>query len=236
MGLMTKVRRIVETILADIASGRLGEGDRVDSERQITARFGVSLGTAQGALKELQHLGVLKREHGRGTFVRASKDAVLDARFIRFKGKDGAILPIRSEIISVRRLVLTGAKRAFFGADDKGCVRIARRLDIGGAFEMASEFFLGEEELERLSRTRGAGLEGNIRENLNETLALPTLRVEQSLAFVRLPKSAVDLLRLPSPCNGFRMEMRAHTVQDRPLFLQVAFGVDFGGKTLVLDR
>ena len=233
---MTKVRRIVETILADIASGKLQQGERVESERQITSRFGVSLGTAQRALTELQHLGVLKREHGRGTFVRAPEYAVGDARFIRFKGADGAILPIRAEVVSVRRLAITGARRDFFGPGEARCVRITRRLDVGGAFHLVSEFFLGEAEFERLAAPQGAGLEGNIREKLAATLALPTLRVEQSLCFARLPFTAQELLRLDGAHDGIRIEMRAYTLMDRPLYFQVVFGVDFGGAILVIDR
>lgn len=91
-------------------------------------------------------------------------------------------------------------------------------------------------EFERLSGATGAGLEGNMREKLAAALALPTLRVEQKLSFVRLPKFALEVLRLRGAREGFRMEMRAHTVQDRPLYLQVVFGLDFGGKALVMDR
>ncbi len=232
---MTKVRRIVETILADIASGRLRSGARVESERQITTRFGVSLGTAQRALTELQHLGVLRREHGRGTFVRARENDVVDARFIRFKGRDGAILPIRAEVVSVRRLAMTGARREFFGSGKARCVRITRRLDVGGAFELVSEFFLSEAEFEQLAAPRGVGLGGNIREKLAAALALPTLRVEHSLSLARLPTTAQDLLRLDGPRDGIRLEMRAYTFKERPLYLQVVFGVGFGNAALMFQ-
>lgn len=233
---MTKVRRIVDAILADVESGKVRRGERIESERQITSRFGVSLGTAQEALKQLQHLGVVSREHGRGTFVRAGEDTVLDARFIRFKGAGGAVLPIRAEIVSVRKLAMTGERRAFFGGAEASCVRVTRRLDVGGAFEMASEFFLGEADFGRLSGSRGAGLGGNIREKLTAALALPALRVEQSLSFVRLPKAALGILGLAGPRDGVRMEMRAYTIADRPLYLQIVFALDFGGKTLVIER
>ena len=50
----TKVRQIADAILSDIVEGRLRAGDRVESERTLTRQFGVSLGTAQKALQELE--------------------------------------------------------------------------------------------------------------------------------------------------------------------------------------
>jgi GntR family histidine utilization transcriptional repressor len=61
--------RIKEQVLADIAAGKLRPGDRVSSESELVATFGVSRMTANRALRELMFEGVLKRSAGIGTFV-----------------------------------------------------------------------------------------------------------------------------------------------------------------------
>ncbi|MGO7421723.1 histidine utilization repressor [Rhizobium ruizarguesonis] len=61
--------RIKEQILAEIAEGKLQPGDRVSSESELVAAFGVSRMTANRALRELMFEGVLKRSAGIGTFV-----------------------------------------------------------------------------------------------------------------------------------------------------------------------
>src|SRR5262245_12278738 len=65
----TKTEAIADEIINSIVSGKLQPGDRVDSERSLTAKFGVSIGTVQKALDDLEHRGIVVREHGRGTFV-----------------------------------------------------------------------------------------------------------------------------------------------------------------------
>jgi GntR family transcriptional regulator, N-acetylglucosamine utilization regulator len=62
--------QIATAIRRRIRSGRLKVGDRLESERQIAANFGVSLMTARQALQSLEEEGLLERKHGSGTYVR----------------------------------------------------------------------------------------------------------------------------------------------------------------------
>ncbi|MFD1788310.1 histidine utilization repressor [Sphingomonas floccifaciens] len=72
-GASPRYREIKESILADVRSGRLSSGDRVPSESEIVARFGVSRMTANRALRELTAAGVLVRRAGSGTFIAEAK-------------------------------------------------------------------------------------------------------------------------------------------------------------------
>jgi len=68
--------RIKEQILAMIDRGELKPGDRVSSEHELVASFGVSRMTANRALRELMFEGVLTRSAGRGTFVSAQRQDI----------------------------------------------------------------------------------------------------------------------------------------------------------------
>lgn len=61
--------RIYDYLLEEIRNGTLHAGDRVPSEMDLAARFGVSRITSKRALHMLADAGVLRRRRGKGSFV-----------------------------------------------------------------------------------------------------------------------------------------------------------------------
>jgi GntR family transcriptional regulator len=228
----SKVRQIAEAILLDIADGKLRAGDRVESERMLTRQFGVSLGTAQKALQQLEHRGVVQREQGRGTFVKREEIAV-DARYIRFRGPDGRDLPIDLHVLGTRRAPLKGPWADFLRVP---AMRIERRVDVGNRFDVISEFYLGLRTYEDLVSQADLSRDKNLRELLAQRLALPTLRIDQTIGFERLPSRICKRLGVSGKQPGFVMELRGYTVDDRPLYYQRVFGDTFAGASLVITR
>jgi DNA-binding GntR family transcriptional regulator len=233
----TKINKITDLILSEITSGKLRGGDRVYSERAITRRFKVSLGTAQRALKELQELGVVVREHGRGSFIKGTENTNFDARYIRFKDVNGgSVLPLHAKILSVRRTRLTDFHKSFFGSPSGHYVRIIRQIDVGGKFDLLSEFYLAEENFMDLKQRADINSKANIRELLASSLSLPTLKVEQRIRFDVIPSRIAHILGAKLSNKGFYMEMRAYTLGDRPLYLQCVFGGDISVAALIIER
>lgn len=62
-------RQIRDFVLQRIASGEWRTNDKIMTESQFVAMFGVSRMTVHHALRDLQNEGVLARTKGRGTFV-----------------------------------------------------------------------------------------------------------------------------------------------------------------------
>lgn len=67
-------RDISQTLEAEIASGQPARGERLPTEAQMAARFGVNRHTARRAVDELARAGLVRVEHGRGAFV--SEDVI----------------------------------------------------------------------------------------------------------------------------------------------------------------
>lgn len=61
--------QLKEILLRDIRSGKLKPEDRLPSEDQVAAKYGVSIITVRRTLTDLATAGYIRRERGRGTFV-----------------------------------------------------------------------------------------------------------------------------------------------------------------------
>ncbi len=71
----TLTRQVAEEIRGRIRSGELGPGDAVPSERELSRVMEVSRVTARNALLRLVKGGLLRREPGRGYFVRSASES-----------------------------------------------------------------------------------------------------------------------------------------------------------------
>jgi GntR family phosphonate transport system transcriptional regulator len=113
-------RRIEQAVRADILAGRYAPGGQLPPDRDLAALYGASRMTARRALAALQQDGLIRIEHGNGTFV--SDDALIRYRMsgdrIRFS-KDW----LSAEGVELRRRILKSEEVA---ADDRiaTCLRI----------------------------------------------------------------------------------------------------------------
>ncbi len=229
---MTKHSRVSEAIVRRIESGALREGDRLPSEEELATSHRVSVGTVQKALARLAQSGLVSREHGRGTFISGHRVAPGDIRYLRFRDGGGNELPSYVHVRSVKRVKRKGPWAEFLGGG--GFVRIDRSINVGGRLDLASEYWLREDDFARLGGVNGHALEMNLRELLGQQLALPTLRVDQWIGFEPLPPVATRELGLRAGAIGFVMELRSYTLRDRPLSYQVVRSGPFSERLVIV--
>ncbi|MEU8528901.1 PLP-dependent aminotransferase family protein [Streptomyces sp. NPDC048629] len=65
-----RYKALVDAFASDIRTGRLAAGARLPTHRALAAREGVAVVTATRVYAELEAMGLVSREQGRGTFVR----------------------------------------------------------------------------------------------------------------------------------------------------------------------
>lgn len=63
-------RQVFERLERDIVAGVHSPGDRLPSEHRLSSELGVNRHTVRRALGELEQAGLIRVEHGRGSFVR----------------------------------------------------------------------------------------------------------------------------------------------------------------------
>jgi len=61
--------QIMDMIKRDIVTGALARGERIDSVRALSEKFGVNLNTMQRACSELERQNVINTQRGVGSFV-----------------------------------------------------------------------------------------------------------------------------------------------------------------------
>ncbi|SED70953.1 PLP-dependent aminotransferase family protein [Streptomyces sp. Ag109_O5-10] len=66
----SRYKKLVDALASDIRAGRLAAGVRLPTHRGLAAREGIAVVTATRVYAELETMGLVSREQGRGTFVR----------------------------------------------------------------------------------------------------------------------------------------------------------------------
>ena len=69
-------RQIIDQIRYQVVTGRLKEGDKVPSVRELAARLAVNQNTILKVYNELCRQNVLKIERGDGTYVSSTKQSI----------------------------------------------------------------------------------------------------------------------------------------------------------------
>lgn len=215
----TKAALIVQSISTDIASGRLKERDRLPAEDQLAARFKVSVGTVQKALGELARQRLIDREHGRGTFVAKTAGSPSELRYLRFCTRHGEDLPLFIHSHKVKTTRVSGPWSDFLGRA-QSFIHIQRQINVGGRFDIFSEFILRTDEFAGAADVTLTALERkSLRDAFRQQFSLPTLRVVQRVGFEVLPAHVAKLLDLRRE-PGLVMDLLGYTTNDRPFCYQ----------------
>lgn len=74
-----KTERVERSIRELIATGQLGPGGRLPSERQLAAQLEAGRTTIRLILMKLATEGAIRSEHGRGYFVTSADDGDADS-------------------------------------------------------------------------------------------------------------------------------------------------------------
>ncbi|WP_285734750.1 FadR/GntR family transcriptional regulator [Nocardiopsis sp. ATB16-24] len=121
-------QRAVDRIKAMISTGEVGPGERLPTERDLSARLGVSRSSMREAIRALTTLGVLESRHGAGVYVTALRPAdLLETFSVLAEVSQGRTL---LEVLQVRRMLepaATALAAARAGAEDLD--RIGALLD-----------------------------------------------------------------------------------------------------------
>lgn len=179
--------QISEMLIRDIGSGRLRDGERLPTERDMAASLSISVGTLRKALAELEKQKLLERVHGSGNYVRASGNPSGVYAFFRLELVQGGGLPT-ADILDIERLPKPDDLPAFGVSPDGHRIRRLRFLD--GTPAAVEEIWLDTSYVDSLSRDE-------ISESLylyyRQALNLWITRVEDRVGIGQVPGWAPEI-------------------------------------------
>ena len=116
-------RQLVEQILLGIKTGELKPGDRLPTERELSAQLGVARGTVKKAYRELADNNIIEVIQGSGSYVYDDRDVFnSERRRVAMELVDGAIAKLEAwdfsprEIETMLKISLAKRERAGRGA------------------------------------------------------------------------------------------------------------------------
>ena len=228
-----KYLRLSNAILNLIEAGEMRPGDKLPPECTLAGALPASLGTVQKALGHLKTLGVVVRDHGRGTFVAGalhpeSGESIPAEELLHFRFADddrATPLPVYARVRSVEKVASRDADPstpwARFLGNDKAYIRIGRSINVNDEFDAFSQFYLGWSRFRGLLRVPLEELNGiSLRVVLSRTYNMPTLHFDQRLQCAPLPPVACKTLGLSAGSPGMIWEIFGRTYRRQPASYQ----------------
>ncbi|MFC5286866.1 GntR family transcriptional regulator [Actinokineospora guangxiensis] len=123
-------RQIAAALRRLIAAGRLPPGEKLPSETELIAHYGVARMTVRRALQELRGEGLVVAEHGKGVFVRSSPPVrrLASDRFARAHRKQGKAAFLAEAEVSGHK----AAVDQISVTTERASAEVAERLGLGG--------------------------------------------------------------------------------------------------------
>ena len=218
----TKRTAVRLALTAAIRETLLGTGDRLPPETELADMLGVSLGTVQAALRQLQQVGVITRRRGDGSKVAS---AVADASPIwhfRFARRhDGA--PVRlidHTVLQIDTTAEQGVWTRFLGRRP-GYIRIRRRFAEPDCQPIGAEMFLDPALAPGLSQLTASDLEMiNIRAHLFEQFGIETIGAEHRVQTATADAATAATFGISPGEQIFEIHAEAFSHDHRPTYFQ----------------
>lgn len=206
---------------ARITQGEWVPGTALPAEAALAKEHGVALGTLRQALALLVAEGLLERQHGRGTFVRAGLGGASMLRFFRFRQSDERSATPSSTILK-RHIELAASDVAdVFGLPAGASVLQLQRLrSINGQPCLLEQLTLPLPLFDALTLSDTAAWDDLLYPMYQRVCNVSIYRAEDSVSFGLLSAEQAALLQLDAghPCAQVQrraFDMHGHCVELR---------------------
>jgi GntR family transcriptional regulator len=215
-GFIPKYRQLLNILRAQIISGQLAPDQRLPTEEELTATYGLSRGTVRKAIEQLEAERLIRTEQGVGSFVSSVHPRAIPFHF----GDPPATLrasdpPATHEVLAQEVLLasLEVAERLKIGAGER-VIHVARRRLAGDRVMGYSERYLAEvlcpALLDADLRT------GSVHELLVAMSTLPLLRSEFEVEAQALAAGEAALLQAAPGTPAIVITRMTYTAPNRP--------------------
>lgn len=216
----TKRSAVRLALLKAMREGVLAPGDRLPPETELAGQLGVSVGTIQAALGQLQDLGQVVRRRGDGTRVAGDTDMASTVWHFRFIDREtGKPFRVLDQSIELLQTDATGPWTDHLGACPSYTV-IRRSMTgecghtVGAEMYFDAGFISASQiQINELKAT-------NVRTVIEKSAGVRAVRGTHMANCVRLSDRHAALFSLPFGAECFQIDACTHTSGGRPLYFQ----------------
>ncbi len=219
---------LAASLRARITQGEWVPGTALPPEAALAKEHGVALGTLRQALALLVAQGLLERQHGRGTFVRAGLGGASMLRFFRFSQGDGQSSMPQSKILKRKVQLASAATADALGLPAGASVlQLQRMRSVNGQPCLLEQIALPLPMFEALAQSDTAAWDDLLYPMVQRVCGVTIHRAEDALSFGLLDarQAALMLLDAGHPC--VRVERRAFDLAGRCVELRTTLGDAF---------
>lgn len=216
----TKRSAVRLALLKAIREGVLSPGDRLPGEADLGEQLGVSLGTVQAALGQLQDVGQIIRRRGDGTRVAGATDMPSSVWHFRFVDREtGKSFRVLDQMIELLETDATGPWTEHLG--ECPSYTLIRRSQTGecgrkvGAEMYFDGAFISVAQI-KINELKSA----NVRTVVEKITGVKAIRGPHLATCVPLSDRHAALFSLPFGANCLQIDARTHTTQGLPFYFQ----------------
>ncbi len=218
---MARYEQIAAELREGILAGRYAPGERLPRQRDLAETWKTTLPTVRQALDELQKDGLLRVEHGVGTFVvdlAQAYDPFAVASFTEALQERG--LEAETQLLSVDTKAYSAAATAALGSTEReGLVALTRVRLVGGVPLVHQRSYLAGRYRTKLARYDGAT---PLYAFLRDRMGLLAVAYRETLTAEAVPADVAQVLGLESGLPVLVSRRTTATADGQPLLYDVA--------------
>lgn len=206
---------------AAMRDGTLKPGDLLPPEKELASILGVSLGTVQVALRQLQEVGIIVRRRGDGSRVASTEPLTSSIWHFRFiSRRDGERVRVLAEAVSIDLSDAPGPWTDFLGPRP-AYIRISRRYTVRGCASFAAEMYLDPALVPDLPAADPDEWKMvNIRAQLEARYGIFVKGTSQTVQLIDADSAAVRRLDLHLEGPVYEICAEAYGSERRPVYFQ----------------
>lgn len=215
---MKKYDAIAVELEQKIKSGALRASERLRSQSELAAEYGVSVGTVQKSLKILENNGLIMSVHGSGTYVTTGSPESEEVINFRFVDENNRVLPVFLKVEEVNVIDTEGPWRQHLGEGEM--IEIKRLANIDLQFTAVNTIYLPRQDFDSLLSLPLYRLDGH-----ELTMLIDRQNMESDHFVYRLNGGVLSertciLNHLEVGSRGLHWDISAYTAANQPNWYQ----------------
>lgn len=216
-------KEIKRQLMDALTSGEWRPGQSIPSERRLSERFGISIGTLRKAIDELVAENILIRQQGRGTFVATHTRDRLLFYFFHVVPESGPKAYPEVQLLSFARgkADRTEAEKLSLAVAEP-VLRIRNRLRLGGAPIIVDDLTLPAAPFAGLTEAQFRNRPSTIYNLYQEAFGISVVRTSERLRATLADTALAALLAVPRGAPLLQIRRVAQTYNDAPVEYRVS--------------